>query len=575
MAVLHQYNYIFALATIFAFLDAWNIGANDVANSFASSVSSRSLTMKQAMVVAAICEFSGSVTVGSRVADTIRTKVINPHLYDDAPGVLLLAMMCTIIGSSLFLTLATSRGMPISTTHSVIGGLVGTATASIGISKVNWGWNGVSQVFAAWVISPGIAGVLGAFLFFVTKRCVLTRRTAVKRAFFSIPFVTFITVGALTMLICWTGVHVVEVPPRDVIISVFAAASGIVLLQAFFILPFLWTRIMHQDWTLKWYHVFHGPLLLYRTPPPPTPIGFTKPHIKDYYRGHLTREELAYVRASEHLLESIQTQNGELPDLDKDDALILPPPAQPLPSSTTSTGDSEPRSSEEFIPPRPSGTWNSLPVIGWRINRVMLRGLEKDVISMQKRNVVLNWDLEDMHARTPHYDNRAEYMYSALQILTAATASFIHGANDVSNAIAPFSTAYEVWSSGKVPDTVGIPIWILCFGGGAIVLGLLTYGYHVMRTLGNRLTLISPSRGFCMELASALTVLVATRFRLPVSTTQCITGATVGVGLVNGDWRCINPKLVAWIYMGWVITVPVTALISGCLMGLILYAPRW
>jgi sodium-dependent phosphate transporter len=122
---------------------------------------------------------------------------------------------------------------------------------------------------------------------------------------------------------------------------------------------------------------------------------------------------------------------------------------------------------------------------------------------------------------------------------------------------------------------VGIPVWILCAGGGAIVLGLFTYGYHVMRTLGNRLTLISPSRGFCMELASALTVLMATRLQLPISTTQCITGATVGVGLANGDWRCINPKLVAWIYLGWIITVPVTALISGVTMSMMLYAPDW
>lgn len=178
-------------------------GANDVANSFATSVSSRSLTMKQAMMVAAVCEFSGSVTVGSRVADTIRSKIVDPYNYSSQPSVLLLAMMCTIIGSSLFLTFATRHGMPMSTTHSVIGGLVGTATASIGIDKINWGWDGVSQVFAAWVIAPGIAGCMGALLFFVTKRFILTRPGAVKRAFYSIPFYTFLTVAALTSkIIC-------------------------------------------------------------------------------------------------------------------------------------------------------------------------------------------------------------------------------------------------------------------------------------------------------------------------------------------------------------------------------------
>ncbi|KPM42722.1 Phosphate-repressible phosphate permease pho-4 [Neonectria ditissima] len=573
MAVLHQYDYIFVLTTIFAILDAWNIGANDVANSFATSVSSRSLTMKQAMLVAAVCEFSGSVTVGARVADTIRNKIVEPHHYSDSPAVLLLAMMCTIVGSSLFLTFATRNGMPVSTTHSVIGGLVGTATASIGIKKVNWGWDGVSQVFAAWIIAPGIAGCLGAFLFFVTKRYVLTRQTAVRHAFYSIPFYTFLKVSALTMLIAWKGVQASELSTWNLLVVIFGTASGITLLQAFFLLPFLWVRIIHEDWTLKWYHIFQGPLLLYRSAPPPTPAGFAKHRIKDYYRGHLTREELEYMRESETLLQSVQTLPGEMLDLDKDDVWILPPPAQSPPA--TPRPRSEARSSAEFIPPRPPGPWNSPRVLGWKVNRVMLRGIEKDVISMQKRNAVLNWDLEDMHARAAHYDNRAEYMYSALQILTAATASFTHGANDVSNAISPFTTAYEVWSSGEMTESVEIPVWILCMGGASIVLGLLTYGYHVMRTLGNRLTLISPSRGFCMELASALTVVMATKLRLPVSTTQCITGATVGVGLANGDWRCINPRLVAWIYLGWIITVPVTALLSGCLMGLILNAPRW
>lgn len=343
-------------------------------------------------------------------------------------------------------------------------------------------------------------------------------------------------------------------------------------MQAFFLLPYLWTRIIREDWTLKWYHILQGPLLLHRPAPPPTPPGFAKHRIKDYYRGHLTREELESVRHSETLLESVQTEHPPS-TADKDDDWILPPPAQSPPESTRRL--SEARSSEEFIPPRPVGPWNSPRVMVWKVNRVMLRGLEKDVVSLQKRNAVLKWDLEDMHARASHYDNRAEYMYSALQMLTAATASFTHGANDVGNAIAPFTTAYEVWSRGEVADTVDIPLWILCVGGVSIVLGLLTYGYHVMRTLGNRLTLISPSRGFCMELASAATVLMATRLQLPVSTTQCITGATVGVGLANGDWRCINPKLVACIYLGWIVTVPVTAVISGCLMGLILNAPRW
>ncbi|KAF6833115.1 phosphate-repressible phosphate permease [Colletotrichum musicola] len=571
MAVLHQYDYIFAITCIFSFLDAWNIGANDVANSFATSVSSRSLTMKQAMVIASFAELGGSVAVGSRVADTIRNRIIDPHLYDDRPSVLLLVMMCAIFGSSVFLSIATRNGLPVSTTHSIIGGIVGAATASVGISKVSWGWDGVSQVFAAWVVAPGLSGVLGAGLFLVTKKLVLTKTNAVRNAFYTIPFYTFLTFAALTMLLAWKGVQTqVELTATQVLIAIFSVATGATLVQAFFLLPYLWRKIVDEDWQLKWTMMWRGPWLLNRPPPPPPPPGVKRVNIKDYYRGHLTADELAYVRASETLLESIQTSDTPS-DLFKDDQPILPPPAISPPQTPAASA----RSSYEFIPPRPPGPWNSLPVLGWRINRVLLRGLEKDVVTLQKRSAVLSWDIEDMHSRAPHYDNRAEHMYNALQILTASAASFIHGANDVANSIGPFATAYDIWRTGRVETSVGVPVWILCFGGGAIVLGLLTYGYHVMRNLGNRLTLISPSRGFAMELASALTVLMATRMALPVSTTQCIAGATVGVGLANGDWRCINPRLVAWIYFGWLITLPVTGLLSGSLMALILNAPRW
>ncbi|KAI3551325.1 phosphate-repressible phosphate permease [Colletotrichum filicis] len=333
--------------------------------------------------------------------------------------------------------------------------------------------------------------------------------------------------------------------------------------------------------------MWKGPWLLNRPPPPLPPAGVRRVNIKDYYRGHLTADELAYVRTSETLLESIQSSQTPS-DLFKDDRPILSPPVlgppqTPGATSTTSAltettrrpSSSSYSSTSEHIPPRPPGPNTSLPVLIWHLNRTLLRGLEQDVITMQKRNAVLSWDIADMHARAPHYDNRAEHMYSALQILTASAASFIHGANDVANSIGPFATAYDIWRTGGIETSVGVPVWILCFGGGAIVLGLLTYGYHVMRNLGNRLTLISPSRGFCMELASAVVVMMATKLALPVSTTQCIAGATVGVGLANGDWRSINPRLVAWIYFGWFVTVPVSALFSGSLMALILNAPHW
>ena len=138
MAPLHQFDYLLAIGTIFAFLDAWNIGANDVANSWASSVSSRSISYVQAMVAASILEFAGAVGVGGRVADTIRTKVVKVGAFDQSPALLMLGMTCAVIASSLYLTMATRLGMPVSTTHSILGGVLGMGIGALGGGAVVW-----------------------------------------------------------------------------------------------------------------------------------------------------------------------------------------------------------------------------------------------------------------------------------------------------------------------------------------------------------------------------------------------------------------------------------------------------
>lgn len=158
----------------------------------------------------------------------------------------------------------------------------------------------------------------------------------------------------------------------------------------------------------------------------------------------------------------------------------------------------------EDVSARPEGTWKNPAVFWWLTKRIIFRGVEKDVVSAQEKRNVLSGDVEEMHAAAAHYDNQAEYMYSFLQVMTAATSSFTHGANDVSNAIGPYATIYLIWQTNKVSSNVPVPDWILAFGGAAIVIGLWTYGYNIMRNLGNRITLHSPSRGFSMELGSAV-----------------------------------------------------------------------
>ncbi|KAI1342783.1 phosphate transporter [Xylariaceae sp. FL0016] len=582
--VLAEYDYLFAIGVIFAFLDAWNIGANDVANSWATSVASRSLTLIQAMIGASIMEFAGCVGVGARVSDTIRTKIVDPTLYEGEPAMLMLGMVCAVVGSSVWLTLATKTGMPVSTTHSIMGGVIGMGIASVGAKNVTWvappGSEGTSvintgvvAVFLAWVITPTISAVIASIIFLITKYGVMLRKDPVKKAFALVPVYFAITAMLLCMLLLWKGGNYeVNLTEGGIAGTIVGVGVGWGVLVALFLMPWLWRVVVMDDWQMRWYHIALGPFLLKRPSPPAPPADFTGA-IRNFYEGHLTMEELQTKRAAagsdEEAPGSAAAKEAKIAD-----ALVN--------SSNNSDASADHEIThapqrKSLIGPKPEGLpWYSGAMLFWYLKKGLLNGVDRDIVSAQRSKDVLSGDLEEAHARAAHYDNKAEFMYSFLQIMTACTASFVHGANDISNAIGPFATIYQIWRNGDITGSKApVPTWILVFGGVALIIGIWTYGYNIMSHLGNKLTLNSPSRGFSMELGSATTVIMATRLKLPVSTTQCITGAIVGVGLCNGDWRALNWRMIAWIYMGWILTLPCAGIISGCLMGIIINAPRW
>ncbi|KAI7702114.1 hypothetical protein KC353_g14942, partial [Hortaea werneckii] len=251
MAVFHQFDYLFALGLIFAFLDAWNIGANDVANSFATSVSSRSLTMKQAMLIASCCEFLGAVLVGSRVADTIRTKILSVDLFENDPAILMLGMVCALVASSTYLTFATKIGLPVSTTHCILGGVLGMGVAAVGADGVNWGMKGVSQVFLAWVIAPIIAGAFGSIIFTISKFTILKRKDSLRAGLIMLPIFFAFTAGVLTMVIVWKGAPILDVDDwtaAQVLGCIFGVAGGVGLICVGFFLPYLYRKLVLDDW---------------------------------------------------------------------------------------------------------------------------------------------------------------------------------------------------------------------------------------------------------------------------------------------------------------------------------------
>ena len=138
-------------------------------------------------------EIGGAIGAGARVAETIRTKIIDPNLFKNDPAVLMLGMTCALVGSSTYVFIATKAGLPVSTTHSIMGGVIGMGVATVGASQVNWGWDGVSAVFVAWVSAPGIAGCFSAIIFLITKYGVMRRRNPVKWSFVSVPIYFIIT----------------------------------------------------------------------------------------------------------------------------------------------------------------------------------------------------------------------------------------------------------------------------------------------------------------------------------------------------------------------------------------------
>jgi phosphate/sulfate permease len=179
-----------------------------------------------------------------------------------------------------------------------------------------------------------------------------------------------------------------------------------------------------------------------------------------------------------------------------------------------------------------------------------------------------------MHAAAFNASTETEEMFKFLQLSSCCLFSLSHGANDVANAVGPFSAVWLIYSTGKVDKKAEVPIWILVYGGVALDIGLLTMGHQIMSALGNRLTLQSPSRGYCIELAAMFTVMIASRLGIPVSTTHSICGATVAVGLCNGSVEAVNCKLIFVILFGWGLTCQMAGIVTGLLFWGICSAPR-
>ncbi len=395
------------LAAVFGGFMAWGIGANDVANAMATSVGSKAITIKQAIIIAAIFEFAGAVLAGGAVTSTIRKGIIDSSSVNGNPELLIFGMLASLLAAGCWLLLASRKGWPVSTTHSIVGAVVGFAAVGIGTEAIKWGK--VGDIVLSWIVTPMIAGFLAFLIFQTVHHLILKQKDPLAKAKRYVPFYMFLTAFVLTLVTIKKGLKHVGLELSDTQAYTYAGLSGVIvaLIGAYFV----------------------------------SKIKADKKKEKDF------------------------------------------------------------------------------------------------------------------HFYT------VERVFAVLMVITASGLAFAHGSNDVANAVGPVAAVVSTAHTGIVAAKSGIETWVLLLGGIGIVIGLATFGVRVIRTVGQKITHLTPSRGFAAELAASTTIVVASGTGMPISTTQTLVGAVLGVGMARGI-SAIDLKVVRNIFASWVVTIPAGASLS-------------
>ncbi|MEO1945133.1 MAG: inorganic phosphate transporter [Candidatus Thioglobus sp.] len=406
--ILNHGDLLLMLAVAFGLFMAWGVGANDVANAMGTSVGSGAITIKQAIIIAIVFEFAGAILAGGEVTATIRKGILDAALFNDSPHLLIYGMLASLLAAGCWLLIASSLGWPVSTTHSIVGAIVGFGAVGVGVDAV--AWDKVGNIAMSWIISPLVAGTIAFMLFRSLQSLIIDTENPFENAKKYVPFYMFLVGFVISLVTIFKG-------------------------------------LKH--------------------------IGLNFDIETSYY---------------------LATCFGVL-----------------------------------------------VAVVGAIIIRRIKISPDED---------------EDF------YFTSMERVFGVLMIITAAAMAFAHGSNDVANAIGPLAAIFGVIESGGIIGAKStLPLWVLLVGGGGIVFGLITYGHKVIATVGTGITQLTPSRGFAATLAAASTVVIASGTGLPVSTTQVLVGAVLGVGLARG-MAALDTRVIKKIFLSWIVTLPAGALMS-------------
>eukprot|EP01128_Nolandella_sp_AFSM9_P007665 TRINITY_DN426_c0_g1_i2.p1 TRINITY_DN426_c0_g1~~TRINITY_DN426_c0_g1_i2.p1 ORF type:complete len:510 (+),score=49.80 TRINITY_DN426_c0_g1_i2:168-1697(+) len=454
----------------FAFLLAFGIGANDVANSIGTSVGSGAISLKKALVIAAVFEMLGATTMGSLVSATIKSAIISPEhpLFDANPALFALGMFSAVASSSLWLLFASFLGLPVSTTHTIIGGILAFASLEAGWQAINLAK--VINIVLSWVVSPALGGLLAFLLYGSIHLFILKAVDPYGRAMALLPLYYAGSVAVLVGIVAQAVATLVSKSPWALAIAfggtaLIALATGLVTKWA--LVPWLRRRDLFSH------------------------------HRADFETDEedLPTDSDPLMRRAAH-----KSSSGGHTDFD-----------------TVSLSESEGRVALESD--SGSDSQDAIPV-----------------------------DL--LH--TKHVQTKFKY----LMILSAVFIAYVHGANDIANAVAPYGVLLEYYRHGDVRAGGQIPVYVILGGGVGIVVGLAVLGKRVMQTVGEKIVKLSFSRGFAAQLGTAMTVAVGTALKLPISTSSVLVGAVTGVGLIKGaDGTPIQWKILIKICLAWVGTL--------------------
>jgi inorganic phosphate transporter, PiT family len=406
MDILQSYGLILVIiAAVFGFMMAYGVGANDVANAMGTSVGSKALTIKQAIFIAAIFEFAGAYLAGGSVTSTIRGGITDASFFVDTPELMAYGMIAALLAAASWLIVASYFGWPVSTTHSIVGAIIGFAAVGVGMDAVHW--DKVGGIVGSWIVTPMLAGVLAYIFFMSAQRLIFDTDNPLANAKKYVPF--YMAFAAFVM--------------------------ALVTVQ----------------------------------------------------------------KGLKHIGLDISTANGYYIAL-------------------------------------------AIGAVVGLFGKLVISQLKFDPAADKKMQF-----------------NNVERIFGVLMITTACCMAFAHGSNDVANAIGPLAAVVSVVSSGgEISSKAQLAWWILPLGAVGIVIGLATLGARVIKTVGTAITHLTPSRGFAAELSAASTVVIASGTGLPISTTQTLVGAVLGVGLARGI-AALNLGVVRNIFISWVITLPVGA----------------